>query len=404
MAIQKSRISGPVGVAPTPKVKANALPLQHTEAFEYISSRLIRKHINLSLVLVREDTPLPAAPSPPLEPESPSSPTSSFFSRLSPTQSSSSVSLASSASSATPSWPLSTPSSPVSPRSPRSLFSPRIFSLPSSPLSPRSLFSPRIFSLPSSPLSPRSPTHSMHSTGTSISTIPPLTIPSTPHPVITLLHAIPPTPKAAATLTKILHKASLRFPFRFAVPAAQPTLTHRSLHQNTILFSSEGLTILSLDRIYTLKHALATYSRLLSTGASAPAIALALARALSELRALIFAQSGRPVANTYLQRAYDHLRVSPFALRLVNAAFAALYKGAQVPISGVPEEALRLAAPPTPRERRERESGATVRSCRGPYCRGPVTPGGWGDITPVTRGEWGFVVGGWKGRGAVETC
>ena len=91
MAIQKSRISGPVGVAPTPKVKANALPSQHTEAFEYISSRLIRKHINLSLVLVREDTPLPAAPSPPLDPESPSSPSTSFFSRLSPTQSGSSA-------------------------------------------------------------------------------------------------------------------------------------------------------------------------------------------------------------------------------------------------------------------------------------------------------------------------
>lgn len=75
-----------------------------------------------------------------------------------------------------------------------------------------------------------------------------------------------------------------------------------------------------------------------------------------------------------------------------------------MPISGVKEEAPRLAAPPTPRERRERESGATVRSFRGPYCRGPVTPGGWGDITPVTRGEWGFVVGGWRGRGAVETC
>ncbi|OBT99533.1 hypothetical protein VE01_02959 [Pseudogymnoascus verrucosus] len=391
MAIQKSRISGPIGVAPTPKVKANALPSQHIEAFEYISSRLIRKNINLSLVLVREDTPLPASPSPPLEPESPSSPTSSFFSRLSPTQSASSFSSASSASSTssdTPSWPLPSPSSPVSPRSPRS---------------PRSLFSPRIFTLPSSP---RSPTHSMHSnsTGTSTSSLTPLTIPSTPHPVITLLHAIPPTPKAATTLTKILHKASLRFPFRFAVPAAQPTLTHRSLHQNTILFSSEGLTIVSLDRIYTLKHALATYSRLLSTGASAPAIALALARALSELRALIFAQSGRPVANTYLQRAYDHLRVSPFALRLVNAAFAALYKGSHPPISGVPEEAIRLAAPPTPKERRERESSTTVKSFRGPYCRGPVTPGGWGDITPVTRGEWGFVVGGWKGRGAVETC
>ncbi|KFY00882.1 hypothetical protein V490_01160, partial [Pseudogymnoascus sp. VKM F-3557] len=224
-----------------------------------------------------------------------------------------------------------------------------------------------------------------------------------PHPLINLLHAIPPTPKAAATLTKILHKASLRFPLRFATPAAQPTLTHRSLQQNTILFSSEGLTVLTLDRIYTLKHALATYSRLLSTGAPAPAIAVALARALSELRALIFAQSGRPVANSYLQRAYDHLCVSPYALRSVNAAFVSLYSGAHVPISGVKEEVPRLAAPTAPRER-ERGSGATVRSFKGPYCRGPVTPGGWGDITPVTRGEWGFVVGGWKGRGAVETC
>ncbi|KFY11688.1 hypothetical protein V492_04321, partial [Pseudogymnoascus sp. VKM F-4246] len=200
--------------------------------------------------------------------------------------------------------------------------------------------------------------------------------------------------------------ASLRFPFRFNVPAAQPTLTHRSLHQNTILFSSEGLTLLSLDRIYTVKHALATYSRLLSTGAPAPAIATALARAISELRALIFAQSGRPVANSYLQRAYDHLRVSPFALRAVNAAFAAMYAGASVPISGVQGEAPRLAPPPTPRERSERArgSGATVKSFRGPYCRGPVTPGGWGDITPVTRGEWGFVVGGFRGKGAaVET-
>lgn len=94
-------------------------------------------------------------------------------------------------------------------------------------------------------------------------------------------------------------------------------------------------------------------------------------------------------------------------MRAVNAAFAAMYIGASVPISGVPEEAPRLALPPTPRERKERgerESGATVRSFKGPYCRGPVTPGGWGDITPVTRGEWGFVVGGWRGRGAVETC
>jgi hypothetical protein len=45
---------------------------------------------------------------------------------------------------------------------------------------------------------------------------------------------------------------------------------------------------------------------------------------------------------------------------------------------------------------------------RGPHLRGPVTPNGFEDITPVTKGEWCFLmVGeGWKAgrRGAVETC
>lgn len=45
---------------------------------------------------------------------------------------------------------------------------------------------------------------------------------------------------------------------------------------------------------------------------------------------------------------------------------------------------------------------------RGPHRRGPVTPNGFEDITPVTKGEWCFLmVGeGWKDArtAAVETC
>jgi hypothetical protein len=33
---------------------------------------------------------------------------------------------------------------------------------------------------------------------------------------------------------------------------------------------------------------------------------------------------------------------------------------------------------------------------RGPHARGPVTPNGWEDVTPITRGSWNWFL---KGRG-----
>lgn len=51
---------------------------------------------------------------------------------------------------------------------------------------------------------------------------------------------------------------------------------------------------------------------------------------------------------------------------------------------------------------------SVVKEDRGPHRRGPVTPNGFEDITPVTKGEWCFLmVGeGWKEArtAAVETC
>jgi hypothetical protein len=53
-------------------------------------------------------------------------------------------------------------------------------------------------------------------------------------------------------------------------------------------------------------------------------------------------------------------------------------------------------------------AGGQVKEDRGPHRRGPVTPNGFEDITPVTKGEWCFLmVGeGWKEARtvAVETC
>lgn len=42
---------------------------------------------------------------------------------------------------------------------------------------------------------------------------------------------------------------------------------------------------------------------------------------------------------------------------------------------------------------------------RGPHFRGPMTPNAFEDITPVTKGEWGFLMTTERARrGAVETC
>lgn len=50
----------------------------------------------------------------------------------------------------------------------------------------------------------------------------------------------------------------------------------------------------------------------------------------------------------------------------------------------------------------------TPRADRGPHFRGPTTPNGFEDLTPVTKGEWSFLMVG-EGWGmakvaAIETC
>lgn len=52
--------------------------------------------------------------------------------------------------------------------------------------------------------------------------------------------------------------------------------------------------------------------------------------------------------------------------------------------------------------------GGEFQEDRGPHRRGPVTPNGFEDITPVTKGEWCYLMvgDGWKETktAAVETC
>jgi hypothetical protein len=232
-------------------------------------------------------------------------------------------------------------------------------------------------------------------------------------------------------------------------------LIRRSLTQNEILFSSEGLTLLSLDHVYTFKCHLHTYSRTLSP--------IDLTSAVDELRRLVLAHNGQRITKGYLMRAYEWLGVSLAALVDVNEGYKTAY-GGQTRTGGIeitseertsPAPLMKSLSPlktnfGTAELRKLRltvafgdesfetesnsgnsseyhsdDEGATLvevgesakgkdasvdglRPDRGPHRRGPSTPNGFEDITPVTKGEWCFLmVGeGWQQAktAAVVTC
>lgn len=251
-----------------------------------------------------------------------------------------------------------------------------------------------------------------------------------------------------------------------------------SLLQNDILFSSEGLTLYSLDRLYTFKSALSAYSRTRSPPR--------LEDAVDELRRLYLASGGRRVTRGDILRSYDWLGVSEAALAEVDRMYRRAYGGAdgagaiqglkvveEVPVeiegeygdvldlkmeeAGLPmalfpnspvetltplcrAPALRLQTtfdapgrpgddPPaeeddeelTARPERQRNlwSASIDEVLAPPEAKkwrpgsgrseklGPNTPRAYEDISPVTRGEWGFLfsdAGFGVRTAAVETC
>lgn len=97
------------------------------------------------------------------------------------------------------------------------------------------------------------------------------------------------------------------------------SLFHASLQQNEVLFSADGLTLVALDRLYSLKSALSSYSNTLSP--------LRLEDAVDELRRFVLANRGAAVARADLLRSYDWLRVSRAALTDLDAMYRRAYGG-----------------------------------------------------------------------------
>jgi hypothetical protein len=210
-------------------------------------------------------------------------------------------------------------------------------------------------------------------------------------------------------------------PLTTAITCARTNdMIRRSLNQNSVLFSSEGLTLYDLDHVYTFKCQLHTFSRSLSY--------TDLASAVDELHRLVLTQNGRRITRGYLMRAYDWLGVSHAALIDVNQRYKIAYGGPQR-LPGILVRNEEKASPPplktsfnigeikmlgSMRENQMVLKPLSVRSGRrlvedgGPQRIRPPTPNTWEDVTPVTKGEWlCLMVGeGWEKTrpGPVVSC
>ncbi|RSL56673.1 hypothetical protein CEP54_008712 [Fusarium duplospermum] len=310
----KERISSPLE-AGTSILDAHHLPPHLAPALEYASARLARKSQHITLVVARRDYQLPSVVPPrglitPTTP-TPMSPGFRFNFGNGPMSKLKSLVLAGS---------YNGPTSARSIESPRSgISSPGLAHPPDTP-------SPR-FRWPLSPTMPLSPPPMTPGTASSTTTDTMSSIMSSSGFGMRLIHTNELHPRSEKILNQTLEKTEKKFRVgsEWLSPAVRPAscgltnqLIHSSIIQNEVLFSSEGLTLLSLDRLFSLKSALSSYSKTKSH--------LRLEDAVDELRRTILA-TGSKVSKTAILRSYDWLSVSNSALIDLDRMYRRAYGG-----------------------------------------------------------------------------
>ncbi|PKS12675.1 hypothetical protein jhhlp_000883 [Lomentospora prolificans] len=322
MALSKDCISMPLE-AGTSLLDIHHIPTRVNEALEYAARRFSRKGMQIALVAVCREyhTPsiLPVCESPifssPVSPGPTPTPSRMGFAaslkqRLTRSNTHPVLSLNSSindldlrSATASPTWSVSSETTAYSSAS----------SKPSWPCTPAT---------PATPMSvpPMTPASTISSIATDSS-------PLSPIPCgIRLVHGDVLCPKDEQTVRQVLEKAARKYKIgsqwlpTVAYPATYGLtdgIIRRSLRQDETLFSSHGLTVYSLDRLYTFKSALSSYSR-----TNCP---LRLEDAVDELRRLFLAGGGRKVPKADILRSYDWLNVSDAALADVDRMYRRAY-------------------------------------------------------------------------------
>ncbi|KAI0539904.1 hypothetical protein GGR58DRAFT_205094 [Xylaria digitata] len=405
MSLSKQHISSPLEAGKS-ILDAHNLPPQVTGMLDYASKRLARKSLHITLIVVKNEYQLPnvrpcvTPTSPPLTPEySPSrftSPvaglrqlvrrgTGSSIASSSSGSTSSSTSEIASGTLMSPTFP------PIEPSS-----SPRRWILPLTPGSP----------LPSTPMTPHTPS--------SIATTISASSCATSHPFqnpgpfgVRLIYTSPVSPKDEKIIRTTITKAERKFHTRRgglpAVTTAKACglsadLVRRSIQQNEVLFSADGLTLLGLDRLYSFKAALAAYARTIITSDSqmqsplgspglsnhpmppAPTSTMAdgsrLEDAVDCLRRLVLSNGSRPVPKAELYRNFDWMGVNSTALADVERMYKRAYGG--------PERRGPFELPPIPKYQ-EQEQDREADAKRVGFIKIGTPPPSKAQTTPVLK-------------------
>ncbi|KAI1854860.1 hypothetical protein JX265_002499 [Neoarthrinium moseri] len=343
-SLLKQRISSPLE-AGTSILDSQNLPPHLTQALEYASKRLSRKALHITLVVIRKEYQIPSSTVPSATPTSAvsSSPASPGFGvassgPLSPSRFTSPVAgLRQLVRRGTGSSIASTSSSVSEASSIRSAGASPTFSPPPS----EGFSSPRRWPMtPCTPMTPHTPSSTTTSTSTSSSASSALG----PNPFgIHLLYTHALDARAEKTLRHTIAKAERKFQTGTGfLPAAASTasaaglsgdLVRRSLQQNEVLFSGEGLTLLGLDRLYTFKSALAAYARTtlppgsLNSPVGEGERAARIEDAVDELRRLVLSRGGKLLERRELYRWYGWIGVSAGALGDVEKMYRRAYGG-----------------------------------------------------------------------------
>ncbi|OJJ01408.1 hypothetical protein ASPVEDRAFT_40989 [Aspergillus versicolor CBS 583.65] len=258
-------------------------------------------------------------------------------------------------------------------------------------------------------------------------------------------------PSVHRSLARIFAKAALKFSLGRSWSdalarsqherSANKYLIERSILQNEVVFSREGLTLLNVDRIYTFKRRLCILSTSDST-AQNPRRDSYIGSCVRLLHRTIQDFNGRPFSKAFFHRVYEQLDVDDSLLSHVAGVYKKQYKQegivipptsattkAPTPTTATTPASAPAAAPPKASpikpinplkptstvtvtaiaEKKEfkkvlkspvrairirkQSSGPPLSGANSATRRGPKTPLSASDVTPITRNEWNLLFG-----------
>lgn len=165
---------------------------------------------------------------------------------------------------------------------------------------------------------------------------------------------------------------------------ANEYLIQQSIMQNEVIFSSEGLTLLNMDRIYTFKRRLCVLSYRENIQDSY------ITSCVDLLHRTILDFQGRPFSKAFFHRVYEQLDVKDDLLTTVADAYKAKYNQEGIVLPPRPKEKPTRTSPVRPV--RARRQAPPTKRYNLPTKRGPKTPLSASDVTPITRNEWNMLV------------